>query len=198
MAAFFLFRQNVVAQPTTVNEFLKPAECQGIIEAGERNLALREGKTEDHKVHAQLRKSQIGWFEPDGDHRWLFQKIADCISQINDEWFGYDLVGFEGIQFTKYAFNKDQSGDFYSSHKDTALLPGGTIRKLSFTIQLSDPANYDGGDVILYNSFTDFVTLNRAPGSITFFPSYTIHEVTPVTKGTRYSLVGWACGPAFV
>jgi len=30
-----------------------------------------------------------------------------------------------------------------------------------------------------------------------FFPSYTLHEVTPVTKGTRYTLVGWVHGPAF-
>jgi PKHD-type hydroxylase len=198
MAAFFLLRQNAVGQPTTVNDFLSPAECRSAVDGGERSLTLREGKTEDHKIHEQLRKSQIGWFDPDGDCRWLFQKIADCITQINSAWFGYNLLGFEGIQFTKYAFNKNQSGDFYSSHQDTALLPGGTIRKLSFTVQLSDPTSYDGGDVILYKSFTDFVTLNRATGSITFFPSYMIHEVTPVTKGTRYSLVGWACGPAFV
>ena len=47
-------------------------------------------------------------------------------------------------------------------------------------------------------SLTDFATLSRATGSISFFPSYTIHEVKPVTRGTRYSLVGWACGPAFI
>lgn len=196
--AFFLLRPNVTGQPTTVNDLLTPDECRAIIEGGEASLELRDGKTEDHQVREQLRKSQIGWFQPEGAFRWLFQKVGDCINEVNRQWFGYDLVGFEGIQFTKYAFNKDQSADFYSSHKDTALLPGGTIRKLSFTIQLSPPESYGGGEVVLYNSFTDFVTLSRAPGSITFFPSYTIHEVTPVTQGVRYSLVGWACGPAFV
>jgi len=51
---------------------------------------------------------------------------------------------------------------------------------------------------VLYESFSDSAPLSRALGSISFFPSYTIHEVTPVTSGVRYSLVGWACGPAFV
>src|SRR5689334_6899317 len=127
--AFFLLRENVTGQPTSVADFLTPIECRNIIDSGERGLTMREGRTEDHTVHEQLRKSQIGWFEPDGDYRWLFQKIADCINQINKTWYGYHLVGFEGIQFTKYAFTKNQSADFYSSHKDTALLPGGTIRK---------------------------------------------------------------------
>ena len=57
---------------------------------------------------------------------------------------------------------------------------------------------YDGGEVLLYNTLSDSITLSRALGSISFFPSYTIHEVLPVTRGTRYSLVGWVYGPAFV
>ena len=132
------------------------------------------------------------------EHAWLFNRIRDCTNAVNADWFRYDLIGFEGLQFTKYAYGKDARPDFYSSHKDTALLPGGTVRKLSFTIQLSDPETYEGGDVVLYNSLIDTANLSRALGSISFFPSYTIHEVTPVTRGVRHSLVGWACGPAFV
>jgi PKHD-type hydroxylase len=196
--AFFLLRSDLVGQPTGLNGFLTPEECETVIGSGLNNLELKIAKMEDHRVHENLRKSEIGWFDPDGEHAWLFQKIRDCINDVNTNWFGYNLVGFEGIQFTKYSYNKDQLPGFYSSHKDTVLLPGGTVRKLSFTIQLSDPETYGGGDVVLYNSLTDTVTLTGALGSISFFPSYTIHEVKPVTKGIRYSLVGWACGPAFV
>jgi len=129
--------------------------------------------------------------------RWLFDRIKDCVNGVNSDWFRYDLTGFEGIQFTKYSLKAGEP-DFYSSHVDTASLPGGTVRKLSFTVQLSDPESYSGGDVVLYKSLIDSVNLSRDLGSISFFPSYTIHEVMPVTRGVRYSLVGWACGPAFV
>lgn len=192
--AFFLLKPPLTGH-LAVNAFLTAEECRRIIEGGERTLELAPGKTEDRR--SSLRKSDIAWFSPEGEYNWLFQKIADCINNVNGHWFGYNLVGFEGIQFTKYSQGKNDSGGFYSAHKDTALLPGGTIRKLSFTVQLSDPDAYEGGDVVLYDSFSDSTTLGRGVGSISFFPSYTIHEVTPVTKGTRYSLVGWACGPAF-
>lgn len=196
--SFFLLRSDLIGQPTVLNNFLTPEECQAIIASGETNLELKVARTEDHHVHANLRKSEISWLDSDDENKWLFERIRDCINDVNAHWFKYDLVGFEGIQFTKYSFSKEQDPDFYSSHQDTTLLPGGTIRKLSFTIQISDPETYGGGDVVLYNSLIDSKSLTRALGSLTFFPSYTIHEVKPVTKGIRYSLVGWACGPAFI
>lgn len=193
--AFYLLKPALLGQ-LAVNGFLTPEECRGIIEGGERNLTLTAGATEGNQ--ANLRKSDVAFMNPDGEHQWLFERVKDCINDINRSYFGYNLVGFEGIQFTKYSHSTHEPGGFYSAHKDTKLLFGGTIRKLSFTIQLSDSDSYEGADVVLYDSFTDLVTLSRAPGSISFFPSTTIHEVTPVTRGTRYSLVGWACGPAFV
>ena len=195
--AFHLRRTDATGRPTAFNGFLSVEECRAIIDNGEANLGIHAGKTEDHQVHENLRKSEIGWFDPN-DQRWLFERISECINEINRHWFRYDLIGFEGIQFTKYSARKDAATGFYGPHKDTALLPGGTVRKLSFTIQLSADDTYDGGDVLLYSSFTDTVTLNRAAGSISFFPSYTIHVVTLVTRGARYSLVRWACKPAFV
>jgi Uncharacterized iron-regulated protein len=192
---FFLLKPALLGQ-ICVNEFLTPDECRAIIMGGESNLQLAPGTTEDRRE--KLRKSDIAWFGPEGEHQWLFERLKECITDINTNWFRFDLIGFEGIQFTKYSSNDGQTGDFYSTHKDTKLLPGGTIRKLSLTIQLCHADSYKGGDVVLYDSFTDSAALSRALGSISFFPSYTIHEVTPVTKGTRYSLVGWACGPSFV
>lgn len=192
---FHLLKPALTGQ-LAVSPFLTAEECRGIIESGERTLVLSPGMTEDQQT--SLRKSHIAWLGPDAGHRWLFDRIKDCINEINKNWFGFNLLGFEGIQFTKYSHDKHRAGDFYSAHRDTKLLLGGTIRKLSFTIQLSDASAYEGGDVVLYESFSDSTPLTRALGSISFFPSYTIHEVTPVTSGVRYSLVGWACGPAFV
>jgi len=191
---FFSLRSDSIGQPTFVPNLLTPEQCASIVKTGEVTVRLQAGKTEDHRVHETLRKSEIGWLNPESELRWLFDKVKECVNAVNADWFRYDLTGFEGIQFTRYS----AQGDFYSSHVDTASLPGGAVRKLSFTIQLSDPDSYEGGEVVLYNSLIDSVTLSRTLGSISFFPSYSIHEVKPVTRGVRYSLVGWACGPAFV
>jgi len=196
-ASFFKLQPNPTGEPTFVESFLTPEECRTIIQTGERDIELAAGRTENHQVNEQLRKSDIGWLSPEGEMRWLFDRIRECVMQINGNWFRYELIGYEGIQFTRYAYVAGQS-DYYSSHRDTVMLPGGTVRKLSFTIQLSDPSAYEGGDVVLYNSLIDTIKLSRGVGSISFFPSYVIHEVMPVTRGVRHSLVGWACGPAFV
>ena len=192
----FNLKPNLTGQPTFIANFLNLEQCLAIIASCEANLHLHEGGTEDGKVHGNLRSSEITWLTPEGEYRWLFDKVRDCMNAVNSDWFRYDLIGFEGIQFTKYS-HKEGRTDFYSSHVDT-LSSNGTVRKLSFTIQLSDPESYSGGDVILYRSLIDSAALSRAIGSISFFPSYTIHEVQPVTRGVRYSLVGWGRGPAFV
>ena len=72
----------------------------------------------------------------------------------------------------------------------------GIVRKLSISIQLTDPTKYEGGDLNLYWS-DDPVTMKNNKGSLFIFPSYMLHEVTPVTKGERNSLVCWVNGPQF-
>lgn len=78
----------------------------------------------------------------------------------------------------------------------------GKIRKLSVTISLSDPADYDGGNLQFdlgphrpdrYHTCEEI----RPRGSVIVFPSHIYHQVTPVTRGTRYSLVAWSLGRPF-
>jgi PKHD-type hydroxylase len=69
-------------------------------------------------------------------------------------------------------------------------------RKLSLSVQLSEPEDYEGGSLLLYNG-EEPMTLPKTRGTGLFFPSYSLHEVTPVTKGIRYSLVAWFLGPRF-
>ena len=73
---------------------------------------------------------------------------------------------------------------------------GIATRKLSLSLQLSAPEDYEGGDLELWFG-GEPVKANRERGMITFFPSYVMHRVTPVTKGVRYSLVCWVSGPPF-
>jgi PKHD-type hydroxylase len=86
-------------------------------------------------------------------------------------------------------------GDFFDWHLDFG--PGeSSKRKLSMTIQLSDPSEYEGGDLqFMINQ--NIVSASREKGIIVIFPSFILHRVTPITKGTRQSIVGWVSGPPY-
>jgi PKHD-type hydroxylase len=102
--------------------------------------------------------------------------------------WNYDVQSFEAIQMSQY---KDKG--HYDWHMDSFSPINGIQRKLSCSILLNDPSEFEGGDLELKDS--DPVNLKR--GSIIVFPSFLQHRVTSVTSGTRYSAVSWASGPAF-
>ena len=76
------------------------------------------------------------------------------------------------------------------------------IRKLSVTVMLSDQDEFEGGDFQLdlgphhEQRFHNVTEINER-GSVIVFPSFLMHQVTPVTKGVRKSLVIWTVGPKY-
>ena len=72
-----------------------------------------------------------------------------------------------------------------------------STRKLSVSVQLSDPSEYEGGDLELMVN-RNYIKVPKEKGTIIFFPSYLTHRVTKVTSGKRNSLVAWFHGPSFV
>lgn len=164
-------------------------ECEKIIKIGNKKGFI-DGTTEGIK-RKKIRDSKIAWLYPDDDLHWAYRKITDVVLELNSKFFNFDIYGFiEGFQFTHY---KEPDGK-YQKHVDKAY--NGYIRKLSLSIQLSDPNSYEGGDFVLHEgSFP--TTLPKEQGKLILFPSYVLHEVKPVTKGERYSLVAWITGPQF-
>ena len=139
--------------------------------------------------------------------RWIYKEIQPYIHQANTsaDWnFQWDYS--ESCQFTKY--NKEQFYDWHTDAFDTPHTDGewkGLIRKLSITVSLSDPRDYEGGFLefaVPHHEPTkcEFIKARQAMprGSIIVFPSYTWHRVTPVTSGTRLSLVQWNLGPGYI
>ena len=123
---------------------------------------------------------------------WIYKRCTDIVLDANERFFQYDLDYIEDLQFTMY----DETDTFYDKHIDTGNVGHTARRKLTFSIQLSDPEHYDGGDLLLYIGSTP-TEVRKEQGFINLFPSYTLHEVTPITRGKRYSLVGWVHGPKF-
>ena len=176
--------------------FLSGAEIEKLLEHT-KTLEVIRGNTvlASEDTNQGVRKSNIAWVGPKEETQWLYKKITDVILMTNATNFNLNLLGLEQLQFTTYL--ADEQGS-YDLHRDTfPRNPTQTCRKLSFTIQLTDPLEYQGGDLVLYTE-QDVVTAPKEQGAITFFPSSILHKVTPVTRGIRRSLVGWVVGPDFV
>ena len=145
----------------------------------------------DRGLDYGIRKSVVRWLRPCEANFWLFRRITDLVWSCNQVRYGFDLRGLnEGLQVAEYA-----PGAFFSWHKDSGNGVH-SIRKLSVTIQLSDPADYEGGDMeFLFGP--EITTAPKAIGTAIVFPSYIMHRVTPVTRGHRRSVVAWISGPPY-
>jgi PKHD-type hydroxylase len=191
-----------------IKNFLTNEEIETIHEHANLQLFLKGGimdkneqtpsflKYDGDTEQKSGRDSKICWLYPKNneDIKTIYRKIFNKIIEINEEIYKFNLTDVETFQYTVY-----NEGQFYEKHLDLdhQLNAGNLQRKLSFSIQLSDSSEYDGGDLVSYPS-KDFIISNKDKGTLIFFPSFTLHEVTPVTRGTRKSLVGWVHGPKFV
>jgi PKHD-type hydroxylase len=139
------------------------------------------------------RASSISWLDTDNpDYDWIYATLEPVIRKVNEDYFNFDLTHILPLQFTTY---DESNNGHYRPHLD--LGQSQPSRKLSFSIQLSDPYSHEGGLLQFPFNRTEPEVAPRARGKIIFFPSFMLHEVTPVTKGTRHSLVGWVTGPLF-
>lgn len=145
--------------------------------------------------NTEVRDSQVAWVPQNSDTIWIYDRLSWIARQLNGEFYKFDLFGFaEDFQYTIY--NESNQGH-YTWHRDNGFLPAGVPpRKLSLVLQLSDPEEYEGGDLEIFTSPKP-EAIDKEKGLISVFPSYILHRVTPVTKGVRKSLVIWICGPAF-
>ena len=136
-----------------------------------------------------LRKSQIGWIS---DRKDIRDYIFEFVQAANRNAFGFDVTNQADLQYTVYDA-KDQG--HYGWHVDVnwqSITP--FDRKLSVTVQLSDPDDYEGGNFEIEGE-SPKIDDAKKKGSILVFPSYASHQVKPVTSGIRKSLVAWFEGP---
>ena len=172
-----------------MNDVFTAQELDAIINIG-KSVEIERASTfggSDPKI----RDSYVNFLFPNDVTFWIFARLGMAISTINQQFFGFDLFAMEqGLQFTRY----QAPGEHYEWHIDRGMQSG--TRKLSLSLQLSDPEDYEGGDLELWFG-GEPLKANKQRGFITFFPSYVMHRVSPVTKGERYSLVCWISGPPF-
>lgn len=144
--------------------------------------------TEGGELH-QVRKSEIKWIPQNPHFRWIYERLAKLITEANDTLWQFDLSGIlDNIQFTVY----HQGGGHYNWHLDIGPREL-SWRKISLTIQMSEDEDYDGGELEFMRG-PNPIKAPRGKGAVVVFPSYLLHRITPVTKGTRKSMVLWVGG----
>ncbi len=134
-----------------------------------------------------IRKSSICNVPPNEESSWIYNRLRE-VATLANQGLKFDLKGFdEGLQLARYS-----EGEFYDWHADLGA-DVSAFRKLTLVVQLTSPADYDGGEV---EFFPAPVRAPKERGTVAVFPSYVPHRVLPVRRGPRWSLAGWIAGAA--
>jgi len=169
------------------------SQINDIVRIGE-SLRPKEaivGTENERKVISEIRKSKTSWIQLNNETTWLYDSLAYICRHLNGQFYDFSLDGFvEDFQYTVY----DGAGDHYTWHIDRGSRE--TPRKLSLVLQLSDPNEYEGGDLEFFVS-AEPIKAKKQKGLLYAFPSWMLHRVTGVTSGIRRSLVIWVSGPKF-
>jgi len=175
---------------------IEPELCQKLIDCAEGHWqkARLIGPDNDN-----IRKGD-NFFD---NEQWVYDLIFPHLFSVNKEaGWDFDITGAENYQIGKY-----EVGDFYAGHTDSIgthatiwntpenpILHGKT-RKISMSLLLN--TDFEGGELSMTEGKMPVFSTKPEVGNMLFFPSYIQHEVAPVTKGVRYSLVMWFIGPPF-
>ena len=183
--------------------------CEKILEAGRKkitNQAITGIEYKEGKLNLKARDCRVSWLKD----KWIYDIINPFISTANEKaGWNFQLDWHENSQFTIY-----EKGQYFNWHTDQGTKAHvkhpsknikGKIRKLSLTLQLTDRADYEGGDFQFRwlddnkKDFINIVTVDDAKdmGTIIIFPSFIWHQILPITKGKRESLVNWTVGKKF-
>jgi PKHD-type hydroxylase len=171
-----------------------PSEMDRIEAIGD-SLALGKATLiggDETDEYGHIRITRTAWIKPGPDTKWIYDRMQAVIRTMNDRVWQFDLRGFsEDFQYTVY---QGAEGGHYDWHVDQGDLA--KSRKLSLSLQLTDPSEYEGCELQLQGG-RRIETAPKDRGTLIAFPSYVLHRVTPVTRGTRKALVVWTTGPKF-
>lgn len=165
----------------------------GLYAAG---LIRKDSQSDDIFIDSDIRSSDINIHSINEDNRWIFERLDQVIKWANDNFYRFDLTGYSFFQFGVYDADK---GGHYGLHVDTYIgsnsLRNGMQRKLSLSILLND--DFEGGDFVVSLNGKKEDPIKMEAGMAVIFPSFILHGVNKVTKGSRKSLVVWVHGPPF-
>ena len=173
-------------QPYVYERVFSAEQCARIRELGS---ARRVWKGRSSAEDDNYRVCITSWLEETSETAFIYARLRELVRSVNG-LYGLDVAGFgEPLHYICY-----EPGGHFGWHTDLGVGPMST-RKISISVQLSDPAEYVGGDLEFcpHGEVERF----RGLGNALAFPSYIAHNVSPVTSGHRHALVAWIHGPRF-
>lgn len=175
-----------------VKDAFSREECERLAGAF-HTLNAAKGGLVAGRFDTDVRQSSLVWLPEGVEFDWVAHRLARLTGDVNRDAFRYALDGFEEqLQLASYG-----PGHFYNWHIDRGRGAVAGRRKLTLSVQLSDPSDYLGGELELNADGHPFQA-PRDQGALVVFASHTIHRVAPVISGNRLSLVAWIHGPDFV
>lgn len=144
--------------------------------------------TAGHRAHRVKNNLQLDLDLPEA--RRLGELVADRLAR-NAVFLSAALP----LRIVPPRFNRYDGDGHYGSHVDNAVFPipgAASVRSdLSITVFLSDPADYDGGELLVDDMFGE-QSVKLPAGDAILYPGSSLHRVSPVTRGTRYASFLWA------
>lgn len=177
---------------------------------------MGDSKLINDVLNKNIRKSKNTWIPT---HHWIGGWLWHYVGIANRNNFLYDIsfIESESMQYASYGV-----GEYYHWHTDSSIsvhykpqfqtsarestkddnylrertaIENELVRKISFSLQLSDPDDYEGGNIQFIDESNKNYIAPRQKGSLIIFDSRTKHRVCKVRSGVRKSIVGWVLGP---
>ena len=186
--------ERTISPYVVVPNVFSKSECKSIIaslDKYERTPAVT-WHGDQYSVNPQWRSLETANITRSENVRWIYERMDKVFFWAAELW---DLDVRSTLEDLKYLVYN--AGSHFSQwHRDSGYKHT-ALRKISMSIELCDNCEYEGGELHVFPDCREHVAgPERKPGHAVVFPSHHYHRVTEVTKGTRYALVNWICGPA--
>jgi len=172
------------------HEVFSPEECGRIVALRDLlgwDQARVEARSDsmDREVESTIRETERTHLLASKKTEWIYQRLAQTVERVNGETWQLRISHMEPIQLLRYPV-----GGHYSWHTDLGARGVISLRKVSLTLLLSPPEDFEGGQLEL-QAGGQVLMPDLRQGSTVLFPAWQRHRVTPVTRGMRDALVLW-------
>ena len=172
------------------------SELDAMVRLGD-SLALEKAELSGGGLgYENIRATKVAWVPREPRTEQLYLRIEEAVLHLNARYFRFDLSGLVDFQYALYGGTEGGHFDWHKDYGRDPSDPGQEPRKLTLSLQLSAPSDYEGCELQVRGGH-QIDTAPKERGTLIAFPANVLHQVTPIISGVRRALVVWAVGPEF-